>query len=148
MAVLDGHRVVITGGASGIGAATARLMAAEGARVGLLDADVYGPSQPVMLGVQRRPGSKDGKHLEPVPAHGLQTMSIGYLVDPAQPVVWRGPMATQALSQLIFDSVWDDLDYLVLDLPPGTGDIQLSLAQRVPVSGAVIVTTKSLNRPS
>src|SRR4029077_13764240 len=116
--------------------------AAAGARVGILDADIYGPSQPLMLGlVGHRPGSPDGKRITPLQAHGLAAMSIGFLVDPAQAVVWRGPMVTQALTQLITDTDWGELDYLVGDMPPGTGDIQLTLAQRVPVSGAIIVTT-------
>jgi ATP-binding protein involved in chromosome partitioning len=107
----------------------------------MLDADIYGPSQPTMLGVQGRPESRDGKSLEPMEAHGLQIMSIGFLIDAETPMVWRGPMVTQALEQLLNDTRWRDLDYLVVDLPPGTGDIQLTLAQRVPVTGAVIVTT-------
>ncbi|HET7160824.1 MAG TPA: iron-sulfur cluster carrier protein ApbC, partial [Burkholderiales bacterium] len=116
-------------------------LAAEGAHVGVLDADIYGPSQPMMLGITGRPESKDGKVLEPMEGHGLQAMSIGFLVDVDKAMVWRGPMVTQALEQLINQTRWRDLDYLVVDLPPGTGDIQLTLAQRVPVTGAVIVTT-------
>jgi ATP-binding protein involved in chromosome partitioning len=116
-------------------------LAAEGAAVGVLDADIYGPSQPMMLGITGRPDSKDGKSLEPMEGHGLQAMSIGFLVDTETPMVWRGPMVTQALEQLLNETKWRDLDYLVVDLPPGTGDIQLTLAQRVPVTGAVIVTT-------
>ncbi|HEX9472809.1 MAG TPA: Mrp/NBP35 family ATP-binding protein, partial [Steroidobacteraceae bacterium] len=105
-------------------------------------ADIYGPSQPLMLGLSgQRPTAPDGKHLEPLVAHGIKAMSIGFLVDAAQAVVWRGPMVTQALSQLLADTSWGELDYLVVDMPPGTGDIQLTLAQRVPVAGAVIVTT-------
>jgi ATP-binding protein involved in chromosome partitioning len=114
---------------------------AEGARVGVLDADIYGPSIPKMLGLAGRPDSPDGKSIEPKRNHGLQAMSIGLLVGEDTPMIWRGPMVTQALQQLLNDTRWDDLDYLVIDLPPGTGDIQLTLAQRVPVSGAVIVTT-------
>jgi ATP-binding protein involved in chromosome partitioning len=116
-------------------------LAAEGAVVGVLDADIYGPSQPMMLGIAGRPESKDGKSLEPMEGHGLQAISIGFLIDVDTPMVWRGPMVTQALEQLLKDTRWRDLDYLVVDLPPGTGDIQLTLAQKVPVTGAVIVTT-------
>jgi len=109
--------------------------------VGVLDADIYGPSQPTMLGVAGRPQSKDGKTLEPLEAHGVQAMSIGFLIDTETPMVWRGPMVTQALEQLLRDTNWRDLDYLVIDLPPGTSDAQLTLAQAVPISGAVLVTT-------
>jgi ATP-binding protein involved in chromosome partitioning len=116
-------------------------LAAEGASVGMLDADIYGPSQPMMLGIAGHPESKDGKSLEPMEGHGIQAISIGFLIDMDTPMVWRGPMVTQALEQLLKDTRWRDLDYLVVDLPPGTGDIQLTLAQRVPVTGAVIVTT-------
>ena len=117
-------------------------LAADGARVGLLDADIYGPSQPHMLGlVGEQPTSMDGKTMQPLEAHGLQVMSIGFLVDADQPMVWRGPMVTSALNQLLTQTTWKDLDYLLVDMPPGTGDIQLTLAQQVPVSGAVIVTT-------
>jgi ATP-binding protein involved in chromosome partitioning len=107
----------------------------------LLDADIYGPSQPQMLGVSGRPDSSDGKSIEPMQAHGIQVMSIGFLVDTDTPMVWRGPMVTGALEQLLRDTRWKDLDYLVIDLPPGTGDIQLTLAQKIPVTGAIIVTT-------
>ena len=107
----------------------------------MLDADIYGPSQPMMLGIAGRPESKDGKTLEPLEAYGLQAMSIGFLIDADTPMVWRGPMVTQALEQLLKDTNWRDLDYLIVDMPPGTGDIQLTLAQKVPVTGAVIVTT-------
>ena len=107
----------------------------------MLDADIYGPSQPMMLGIAGRPESKDGKTLEPMEGHGLQAMSIGFLIDNDTPMVWRGPMVTQALEQLLKDTNWRELDYLVVDMPPGTGDIQLTLAQKVPVTGAVIVTT-------
>ena len=113
----------------------------EGAKVGILDADIYGPSQPRMLGASGQPESKDGKSLEPLEAYGLQAMSIGFLIDEETPMIWRGPMVTQALEQLLNDTNWADLDYLIIDLPPGTGDTQLTLAQKVPVSGAVIVTT-------
>jgi len=117
-------------------------LAAEGARVGILDADIYGPSQPQMLGIgDQRPQSADGKTMQPLEAHGLQAMSIGFLVDVETPMVWRGPMATQALTQLLRETAWSDLDYLIIDMPPGTGDIQLTLSQSVPVTGAVIVTT-------
>jgi ATP-binding protein involved in chromosome partitioning len=107
----------------------------------MLDADIYGPSQPMMLGIAGRPESKDGKRIEPMQGHGLQASSIGFLIDMDTPMVWRGPMVTQALEQLLKDTNWRELDYLVVDLPPGTGDIQLTLAQKVPVTGAVIVTT-------
>lgn len=138
--------IAVASGKGGVGKSTtavnlALALQAEGARTGLLDADIYGPSQPRMLGVHQRPDTRDGKRLEPVPGHGLQTMSIGFLIDEETPMVWRGPMVTQALQQLLGDTNWDDLDYLVIDLPPGTGDTQLTLAQKVPVSGAVIVTT-------
>jgi ATP-binding protein involved in chromosome partitioning len=139
--------VAVASGKGGVGKSTvavnlALALAAEGARVGLLDADIYGPSQPTMLGLQgAKPVSPDGKSIEPMEAYGIQAMSIGFLVDVEQPMVWRGPMATGALEQLLRDTRWKDLDYLVVDMPPGTGDIQLTLAQKVPVTGAVIVTT-------
>jgi ATP-binding protein involved in chromosome partitioning len=114
---------------------------AEGANVGILDADIYGPSQPRMLGCQAKPDSPDGKSIEPNISYGIQSMSIGYLVNEETPMIWRGPMVTSALEQLLGDTNWSDLDYLVIDLPPGTGDIQLTLCQKVPVSGAMIVTT-------
>ena len=139
--------VAVASGKGGVGKSTtaanlAVALAAQGARVGLLDADIYGPSQPLMMGLQgSRPTSVDGKRLNPLRAHGVAVMSIGFLIDPAQPMVWRGPMATQALTQLLAETLWGELDYLLVDMPPGTGDIQLTLAQRVPVSGAVIVTT-------
>ncbi len=139
--------VAVASGKGGVGKSTvavnlALALAAEGAAVGILDADIYGPSQPLMLGLQgQRPPSPDGKSLEPMVSHGLQAMSIGFLIDLDQPMVWRGPMVTQALEQLLRDTRWHGLDYLVVDMPPGTGDIQLTLAQKVPVTGAVIVTT-------
>ncbi|MFA7270410.1 MAG: iron-sulfur cluster carrier protein ApbC [Sterolibacterium sp.] len=138
--------IAIASGKGGVGKSTtavnlALALVAEGAAVGLLDADIYGPSQPLMLGISGRPESLDGKKLEPMEAHGLQAMSIGLLIDPETPMVWRGPMVTQALQQLLTETNWRDIDYLVIDLPPGTGDIQLTLAQQVPVTGAIIVTT-------
>jgi ATP-binding protein involved in chromosome partitioning len=139
--------VAIASGKGGVGKSTtavnlALALAAEGAHVGVMDADVYGPSQPKMLGLTgRRPTSVDGKRLEPLVAHGVQCMSIGFLVDEDDPMIWRGPMATSALNQLLGQTDWRDLDYLLVDMPPGTGDIQLTLSQQVPVSGAVIVTT-------
>jgi ATP-binding protein involved in chromosome partitioning len=139
--------VAVASGKGGVGKSTvavnlALAWAAGGAQVGILDADIYGPSQPLMLGLTgQHPSSADGKRIQPLQAHGLSAMSIGFLVDPAQAVVWRGPMVTQALSQLLSDTDWGELDYLVVDMPPGTGDIQLTLAQKVPVAGAIIVTT-------
>ena len=138
--------VAVASGKGGVGKSTtavnlALALAAEGARVGLLDADIYGPSLPMMMGLQGRPESADGKTMEPLENHGVQVMSIGFLVDGDQAMIWRGPMATQALEQLLRQTNWKDLDYLIVDLPPGTGDIQLTLSQRVPMTGAVIVTT-------
>ncbi len=138
--------IAVASGKGGVGKSTtavnlALALQAEGATVGVLDADIYGPSIPKMLGLQGRPDSPDGKTIEPKRNHGLQAMSIGLLVDEDTPMIWRGPMVTQALQQLLGDTRWEGLDYLVIDLPPGTGDIQLTLSQRIPVSGAVIVTT-------
>jgi ATP-binding protein involved in chromosome partitioning len=139
--------IAVASGKGGVGKSTvsanvALALSAEGASVGILDADIYGPSQPHMMGiVGEQPLSEDGKTMLPLRAHGLQVMSIGALVDPDQPMVWRGPMVTSALSQLTHQTQWEDLDYLIVDMPPGTGDIQLTLAQQVPVSGSVIVTT-------
>lgn len=138
--------VGVASGKGGVGKSTtavnlALALAAEGARVGLLDADIYGPSIPLMMGAHGRPESLDGQTMAPLQAHGVQLMSIGFLVDDAQAMIWRGPMASQALDQLLRQTNWQDLDYLIVDMPPGTGDIQLSLSQRVPMTGAVIVTT-------
>ncbi|HSU20935.1 MAG TPA: iron-sulfur cluster carrier protein ApbC [Variovorax sp.] len=138
--------VAVASGKGGVGKSTtaanlALALAAEGATVGLLDADIYGPSQPMMMGVSGQPESTDGKVMQPLLAHGVQVMSIGFLVDADQALIWRGPMATQALEQLLRQTAWKDLDYLIVDMPPGTGDIQLTLSQRVPMTGAVIVTT-------
>ncbi|MFN2348463.1 MAG: iron-sulfur cluster carrier protein ApbC [Thioalkalivibrio sp.] len=138
--------IAVASGKGGVGKSTtavnlALALAAEGATVGILDADIYGPSQPRMLGIHGKPESKDGRHMEPMENHGLQAMSIGFLIEEDTPMIWRGPMVTQALEQLLRDTRWSNLDYLVIDLPPGTGDVQLTLAQKIPVSGAVIVTT-------
>jgi ATP-binding protein involved in chromosome partitioning len=146
--LVDGVKniIAVASGKGGVGKSTvavnlALALAAEGAQVGILDADIYGPSQPHMLGIAERPESKDGKSMEPLERYGLQAMSIGFLVDTDTPMIWRGPMATGALEQLLRETRWRALDYLVIDLPPGTGDIQLTLSQKVPVTGAVIVTT-------
>ena len=139
--------VVVASGKGGVGKSTvaANLALAwtlQGAQVGILDADVYGPSQPRLMGLTgQRPVTRDGKSLQPLTAHGVEVMSIGFLIDEEQPMVWRGPMVTQALTQLLGDTNWGSLDYLVVDMPPGTGDTQLTMSQRVPISGAVIVTT-------
>ena len=146
--LVDGVKniIAVASGKGGVGKSTtavnlALALAAEGARVGILDADIYGPSQPTMLGISGQPESDDGKTMKPMMSHGLQAMSIGFLIDADTPMIWRGPMVTQALDQLLHQTKWDNLDYLVVDLPPGTGDIQLTLAQNVPVTGAIIVTT-------
>ncbi len=138
--------IAVASGKGGVGKSTtaanlALALAAEGATVGLLDADIYGPSLPMMLGISGRPESEDGKTMEPMENHGIQVMSIGFLVNQDEAMIWRGPMATQALEQLLRQTNWQELDYLIVDMPPGTGDIQLTLSQRVPLTGAVIVTT-------
>ncbi len=138
--------VAVASGKGGVGKSTtaanlALALAAEGAAVGILDADIYGPSQPMMMGIVGRPESTDGQTMDPLENHGVQVISIGFLIDPDQAMIWRGPMATQALEQLLRQTNWGDLDYLIVDMPPGTGDIQLTLSQRVPMTGAVIVTT-------
>ena len=146
--LLDGIKnvIAVASGKGGVGKSTvavnlALALAAEGAGVGLLDADIYGPSQPRMLGISERPESPDKRTIDPMTGHGIQSMSIGYLIEEDTPMIWRGPMVTQALEQLLRDTNWRGIDYLIVDLPPGTGDIQLTLSQRVPVSGAVIITT-------
>lgn len=138
--------IAVASGKGGVGKSTtavnlALALQAEGAMAGILDADIYGPSQPRMLGTNQRPTSPDGHSIEPVISHGLQSMSIGYMIDEETPMIWRGPMITQALEQLLRETRWHNLDYLVIDLPPGTGDTQLTLSQKIPVSGAIIVTT-------
>jgi ATP-binding protein involved in chromosome partitioning len=138
--------VAVASGKGGVGKSTtavnlALALAAEGATVGILDADIYGPSQPMMMGIEGRPESEDGKTMEPLKNYGVQVISIGFLIEPDNPMIWRGPMATQALEQLLRQTNWAELDYLIVDMPPGTGDIQLTLSQRVPLTGAVIVTT-------
>ncbi len=138
--------VAVASGKGGVGKSTttvnlALALAAEGAKVGILDADIYGPSQPMMMGIEGRPESTDGKTMEPLENYGVQVISIGFLVDKDEAMIWRGPMATQALEQLLRQTNWKELDYLLVDMPPGTGDIQLTLSQRVPMTGAVIVTT-------
>lgn len=138
--------IAVGSGKGGVGKSTTAVNLALalrqlGARVGVLDADIYGPSVPAMLGLSGRPESPDNKSIEPMRAFGVETMSIGFLVEQDSPMIWRGPMATSALTQLFNDTRWEDLDYLLIDLPPGTGDIQLTLAQKIPVAGAVVVTT-------
>jgi ATP-binding protein involved in chromosome partitioning len=138
--------IAVASGKGGVGKSTttvnlALALAAEGANVGILDADIYGPSQPMMMGIQGRPESEDGKTMDPMRNHGVQVMSIGFLIDDDQAMIWRGPMATQALDQLLRQTNWSDLDYLLVDMPPGTGDIALTLSQKVPLTGAIIVTT-------
>ncbi|WP_119154553.1 iron-sulfur cluster carrier protein ApbC [Caldimonas tepidiphila] len=138
--------VAVASGKGGVGKSTttvnlALALAAEGAKVGILDADIYGPSQPTMMGIDGRPESVDGQTMEPLENYGVQVMSIGFLIEADNPMIWRGPMATQALDQLLRQTNWGELDYLLVDMPPGTGDIQLTLSQKVPLTGAVIVTT-------
>src|SRR3990167_5001775 len=138
--------IAIASGKGGVGKSTTAVNIAAsllnlGARVGILDADIYGPNQPQMLGVLEEPSVQEGQRLNPLIRHGIQTMSMGYLVDVNTPMVWRGPMVTTALQQLFNNTNWDKLDYLIIDMPPGTGDIQLTLAKKIPVSGALIVTT-------
>ena len=138
--------IAVASGKGGVGKSTtavnlALALSVEGARVGILDADIYGPSQPMMMGIEGRPESLDGQNMEPLENYGVQVMSIGFLVGQDEAMIWRGPMATQALEQLLRQTNWKDLDYLIVDMPPGTGDIQLTLSQRVPMTGAVIVTT-------
>jgi ATP-binding protein involved in chromosome partitioning len=140
------NMIAIASGKGGVGKSTtavnlALALSKEGLRVGILDADIYGPSVPLMLGITHRPQITEQKKFHPILAHGLQSMSIGYLVDEKTPMVWRGPMVSGALLQLLNDTLWGDLDYLIIDLPPGTGDIQLTLSQKIPVTAAIIVTT-------
>ena len=149
VALVEGVKniIAVASGKGGVGKSTtavnlALALSAEGARVGVLDADIYGPSQPTMLGISGRPKSRDGQSIEPMQGHNIQAMSIGFMLEGDDtPMIWRGPMVTQALDQLLRQTRWDNLDYLIIDLPPGTGDIQLTLSQKVPVTGAVIVTT-------
>lgn len=138
--------IAVASGKGGVGKSTSSVNLAlalqqEGAQVGILDADIYGPSIPTMLGVHDKPQTLDGKSMEPIRAHGLQLMSIGFLIDPNEPMIWRGPIVTQTLTQLLNETHWQDLDYLIIDLPPGTGDVQLTMSQQIPVTGSIIVTT-------
>ena len=138
--------IAVASGKGGVGKSTttvnlALALASEGASVGILDADIYGPSQPMMMGLSGRPESEDGKTIQPMENYGVQVMSIGFMIEPDQAMIWRGPMATQALDQLLHQTAWRELDYLLIDMPPGTGDIALTLSQRVPLTGAIIVTT-------
>ncbi len=138
--------IAVASGKGGVGKSTtavnlALALSKQGHRVGILDADIHGPNQPAMLGVKDRPDVQQGNKLLPVEAHGLQSMSIGYLMDATTPMIWRGPMVSKALQQLLFETAWGELDYLIIDLPPGTGDVQLTMVQKIPVTGAVIVTT-------
>ena len=138
--------IAVASGKGGVGKSTtaanlALALAAEGAAVGILDADIYGPSQPLLMGISGRPETTDGRTMEPLENYGLQVSSIGFMINPDEPMVWRGPIVTQALTQLLTQTNWRDLDYLIVDMPPGTGDVQLTLSQKVPVTGAVIVTT-------
>ncbi len=138
--------LAIASGKGGVGKSTTAVnlafaLSQTGARTGILDADIYGPSIPLMLGIHHRPEVTEQKKIHPIVAHGIQSMSIGYLVDEKTPMAWRGPMVSAALQQLLNDTLWDELDYLIIDLPPGTGDIQLTLAQKIPVTAAIIVTT-------
>ena len=138
--------IAVSSGKGGVGKSTvaaniALALAAEGAKVGVLDADIYGPSQPMMLGALGRPMTNDGQNMNPIVSLGLEINSIGFLIDPDEPMIWRGPLVAQALTQLLTQTNWHDLDYLVIDMPPGTGDIQLTLSQTVPVTGAIVVTT-------
>jgi len=138
--------IAVASGKGGVGKSTtsvnlALALSQQGAKVGLLDADIYGPSAPIMLGINERPTSIDGKSMRPIEAHGIQTNSLGFLMQDDAPAIWRGPMATQALTQLITQTAWNDLDYLIVDMPPGTGDIALTMAQKIPLVGAIVVTT-------
>ena len=138
--------IAVSSGKGGVGKSTvtanlALALAAEGASVGILDADIYGPSQPTLMGISEKPKSSDGQHFDPIEQYGLQLMSIGFMMDSVQPLAWRAPMITQALMQLLEQTKWRDLDYLLIDMPPGTGDIQMTLSQKAPLTGAVVVTT-------